>query len=122
MSSATKDTFGIEEYYASAFVLSKAQDLVRIRKAIHELKAMEEDAANALRFEIEERGRKSVEFPTLTIRLNIRRHTVCTCCSKNVWDCPEAMDGQGITVKTEDLPRFVDIEEKKLPLGTLRSV
>lgn len=119
---ATKDTFGIEEYYASAFVLSKAQDLVRIRKAIRELKAMEEDAANALRFEIEERGRKSVEFPTLTIRLNIHRQTVCTCHSAAVWDCPEASEGQGITVKTEELPRYVDVSEKTLPLGTLRSV
>lgn len=117
-----KTTFGIEEYYASAFVLSKAQDLLRIRKALRLLEAMEEDAANALRFEIEQRDKKSCDFPTLTIRLNIHRATQCTCHEGNVWDCPEAKDGQAITTREIELPRYVDVLEKQLPPGVLRVV
>ena len=103
--------------YASAFLLSRAKQLAGLRKASAVLDALIEDACNDIRFEVEQRGRKSVEFPTLTVRLVLRRETQCSCHEGYVWDCPQAKNGDAITVREVEVPRYVAVDERQLPPG-----
>lgn len=100
---------------ASILLLFLGKEIIRLRKAIAELRAIEEDATNIARFEIESRNRKSVDFKALNITLKIKRETVCTCHGQYVWDCETARDGQAITTKENEVSRYVDVTEKPLP-------
>lgn len=119
----SKTTFGVEEYYASGFVISRAKQLLALRKVISAMNALAEDCENDLRFEIEERGRKSCDFPMLSVLLKPRKMTRCACCAVAPWDCPNAREGQLVRLEEYEVPRYVEIVDKtQLPKGVLRAV